>query len=284
MAKPRPARQEEILLIPFLDILCSLIGVMVLIIVVLCAAQMQRVKGRTKEDVALAEKLQALRNRKIAEEKSAVDRQRQIADLERRAQAVSERERQLAQLRQRQQDLKREIAEARAASQVKKPVEDPRVALRQQIAALEAQLAAIDAQEASLAQESAQLRIELAKRKDPAKQQPGFSVVRSTGSGGLADQRLVVVEADGGELILPGDGGPAVRIPRDAIGQDPRLDAFLGKIKGDARSSLLVLVRPDGWLAFVRTAGWAEQRFGISASKLPIPGDGPIDLKALQAP
>ena len=42
-------------MIPFLDILCSLIGVLVLIIVVLVIAQTQRINGRTREDVQRAE-------------------------------------------------------------------------------------------------------------------------------------------------------------------------------------------------------------------------------------
>ena len=41
-------------MIPFLDILCSLIGVLVLIIVVLVIAQTQRINGRTREDVQLS--------------------------------------------------------------------------------------------------------------------------------------------------------------------------------------------------------------------------------------
>ena len=42
-----------LMLIPFLDILCSLIGVLVLIIVVLVVAQTQRIRGRTQEEVDL---------------------------------------------------------------------------------------------------------------------------------------------------------------------------------------------------------------------------------------
>ena len=43
MVKRRSHRSDEIMLIPFLDILCSLIGVLVLIIVVLCVAQTQKI-------------------------------------------------------------------------------------------------------------------------------------------------------------------------------------------------------------------------------------------------
>ncbi|MFN7564653.1 MAG: hypothetical protein ACK5TH_22965, partial [Prosthecobacter sp.] len=51
MAKRRPAAKDEILLIPFLDILCSLIGVLVLIIVFLAVSQTTQTEGRTQEEV-----------------------------------------------------------------------------------------------------------------------------------------------------------------------------------------------------------------------------------------
>ena len=51
MVKRHPRRSDEIMLIPFLDILCSLIGVLVLIIVVLVVAQTQKINGRTPEEL-----------------------------------------------------------------------------------------------------------------------------------------------------------------------------------------------------------------------------------------
>src|SRR3954468_16980734 len=56
MARRRHGKNEELLLIPFLDILCSLIGVLVLIVVVLCVAQSQRAKGRTQEELDRSQK------------------------------------------------------------------------------------------------------------------------------------------------------------------------------------------------------------------------------------
>jgi len=49
-----------LMLIPFLDILCSLIGVLVLIIVALCVAQTQRAKGITTKQFETAQKHQKL--------------------------------------------------------------------------------------------------------------------------------------------------------------------------------------------------------------------------------
>jgi hypothetical protein len=53
MVKRPKHRSDELMLIPFLDILCSLIGVLVLIIVVLVVAQTQRINGRTPEEIEL---------------------------------------------------------------------------------------------------------------------------------------------------------------------------------------------------------------------------------------
>ena len=55
MVKRQKHRSDELMLIPFLDILCSLIGVLVLIIVVLVVAQTQRINGRTPEELRRAE-------------------------------------------------------------------------------------------------------------------------------------------------------------------------------------------------------------------------------------
>src|SRR6187397_2879685 len=60
MVKRHAKRGEELMLIPFLDILCSLIGVLVLIIVVLCVSQMQKVKGRTAEEIERATEYQKM--------------------------------------------------------------------------------------------------------------------------------------------------------------------------------------------------------------------------------
>src|SRR5215203_2007032 len=56
MPRRRHGKNEELLLIPFLDILCSLIGVLVLIVVVLCVAQSQKAKGRTQEELDRSQK------------------------------------------------------------------------------------------------------------------------------------------------------------------------------------------------------------------------------------
>ena len=71
MAKRRHAAKDEILLVPFLDILCSLIGVLILIIVVLCVSQTQQTEGRTEEDVQMAQ--DAKRMRKEIVERKAQD-------------------------------------------------------------------------------------------------------------------------------------------------------------------------------------------------------------------
>ena len=74
MAKRRKGNHEEVMLIPFLDILCSLIGILVLIIVVLCVANTQQTNGRTPEEEATARKFAELsRQRKsIEKERSEV--------------------------------------------------------------------------------------------------------------------------------------------------------------------------------------------------------------------
>ena len=75
MAKRRKGNHEEVMLIPFLDILCSLIGILVLIIVVLCVANTRQTQGRTPDEVARAGKFASL-----SKELKSLDKQ--IKDLE----------------------------------------------------------------------------------------------------------------------------------------------------------------------------------------------------------
>ena len=64
MSRRRNHASEEILMVPFLDILCSLIGVLVLIIVFLAVSQTTQTEGRTQEEVDRAILYKSLNQKK----------------------------------------------------------------------------------------------------------------------------------------------------------------------------------------------------------------------------
>src|SRR6186997_2689912 len=99
MAKRRHGKNEELLLIPFLDILCSLIGVLVLIVVVLCVAQSQRAKGRTKEELDRSQKyVDAIKKQKELDKQTQV-LQVDVAKIEELRKEAAEKEERLAKIR-----------------------------------------------------------------------------------------------------------------------------------------------------------------------------------------
>ncbi len=70
MSRRRKHNSEEILMVPFLDILCSLIGVLVLIIVFLAVSQTTQTEGRTQEEVDRAIQYKSLNQKKKAAEEA----------------------------------------------------------------------------------------------------------------------------------------------------------------------------------------------------------------------
>lgn len=282
MARKRQGRQDEVMLIPFLDILCSLIGVLILIIVVVCVAQMQKVRGRSPEEVAAARKYQGLQQQQRELEKAvaaaaakadAAERKRQdaMAALDQKQKELAAKQQRLVELRKRM-NLSEEAAAAnkREAAALQKRVED-----------LLAQIEAIAKSLSPLQQEVAGLKKQLAERQKKPDEAPAV-IVRPSGSGQRQSKRLFFVESNGGGIVVHKSKTERLRIAQASVGTDPEYNAFLKRVK-DSNGSLIFLIRKDGWWTFQRAAGWAEQSFGLNTGKLPIPGDGPVDLSLFEA-
>lgn len=269
MAKRRTGHQDEVLLIPFLDILCSLIGVLILIIVVLSVAQIRKAGGRTKEDLALAQQAQTLQKEIREKEKSAADLKAKVADLEKRRQDLEARQQKLVDLRKRLQ---------MSADEEKKD-KDKATALQKQVEDLIRQIEALAKQMPPLQQEIERLKKELlAKQKKPG-QKPVAIIVQPSGSGAAAKgQKLFFIEAAGANIVLHQAGETPKRIARDSIGLDKEYNDYLASVRGAGNAALVFLIRKDGWASYSRAAGWAEQEYKLQGGKLPLPGDGPVDL------
>lgn len=272
MARRRTARHDEVMLIPFLDILCSLIGVLILIIVVLCAAQMQRTQGRTREDIQIAQQYQALLKSKAELEKSAATLNAKLTELERLQADITARRLQVTSL----QGVVNNKAEAQ------KLLQQRAAELQKKIADLKVQIDTVVKSMPPVQTEIDKLKKELAERKKKPDEKPPSVIVQASGSGAKADQKLFFVEATGSGVILHKSKSEKVRIANASLGVDKEYDAFLTTVKQTPNSAVIFLVRRDGWWTYNRAAGWAEQNFGLTTSKLPIPGDGPVDLSLFE--
>lgn len=269
MAKRRTGHQDEVLLIPFLDILCSLIGVLILIIVVLSVAQLQKAGGRTKEDLALAQQAQQLQKEIQEKEKAAADLKAKVADLEKRKQDLEAKQQKLVDLRKRLE----------MSAEEEKKDKDKATALQKQVEDLIRQIEALAKQTTPIQQEIEKLKKELAAKQKKPEQKPQTIVVQPSGSGVAGKgQKLFFVEAAGANIVLHQSGETPKRIARDNIGLDADYNAFLDGVRSSGNPALVFLIRKDGWTSYARAAGWAEQEYKLQGGKMPLPGDGPVDL------
>ena len=275
MAKKREGKHDEVMLIPFLDILCSLIGILILIIVVVCVAQMQKVQGRTKQDIQMAQKYQSLLLHQKELEKTAARLKAKVAELEKLRKELEAKQQKLVELRKRlslSADAARDNKQT--ATKLQKEVED-----------LIAQIEAIAKTIPPLQAEIEQLKKLLAERQKKPDEKPPSVVIRPSGSGARqANQRLFFVEATGAGVVLHKSKTELVRVAKESVGVDKDYNALLKTVKNAGNATLIFLIRKDGWSTYTRAAGWAEQGFDLNTGKLPIPGDGTVDLSLFEKP
>ena len=265
MAKRRADNRDEVMLIPFLDILCSLIGVLILIIVVLCVAQTQQATGRSAADLAQAQQYRNLLKLHAAAVQEDAAMREQLAAAQQLKANMVEKDRQLAELRRR-----KELTGTAAT--------DLAARLRKQSDALAAQAAAQQHGMPPLQAEIEQLKRELERRNAKPNNQALPIAIRPSGGGFSTHHEYFFIELSGNTLVVHKSKTDKLRVPATSIGSDGNLDAFLTKVRATPSAALVFLLRDDGWPNYNRAAGYAESRFGLLTSKLPLPGTGELDL------
>ena len=273
MVKRHAKRTDELLLIPFLDILCSLIGVLVLIIVVLVVAQTQKISGRTPEELQRAQEHQRmLKELKENERINALLTDKAPA-LEKLQQEAKDKEQAIAKLRK--------LLDTSANSRAR----DTELSqnLLKELDNLLLEVNGLKTQEAPLQKEIASLQSEIKKRQPPAQKGPPV-VVQPGGSGLAKGTRVFFIEASGGRLTFYWNEkykGTVSAVP-DVIAADVAFNAFLKAVQTLPQTKIIFLLRDDGMGAFNLGAGWAQATYGYKVEqigRLPIPGRGEIDLK-----
>lgn len=270
MAKRRHAAKDEILLVPFLDILCSLIGVLILIIVVLCVSQTQQTEGRTPEDVQMSQDAKRMRQEIVERKAQDVILKEKLASLEALQKQIEEKEQRFIKLRKlinTSKDLQEE--NLKISQKMQKELDD-----------LMLEIEGMKQQQAESKKEIATLMAELKKRDVPPDKKIPPVIVQPSGTGMPADTKVYFVEAGSGALKILGAWGEDYRLSATAsvVVADVAYNHFLTELAKDPKSLVLFLIRDDGQGAFNNGAGRAENDYKVRVGKLPIPGRGVLDL------
>ncbi len=144
-------------------------------------------------------------------------------------------------------------------------------------------IAQLVTQKPNLQTQITKLKEELASRNiKPELLKPAIRV-QGTGSGYGKDRRLFVIEATKDSLVIHKNRQDQIRVATSTIGADKEYNTYLNEVSKQKSPPPLVLflVRSDAWGkdgSYERGAGWAENHFRLPISKLPIPGDGKVDL------
>jgi biopolymer transport protein ExbD len=197
MAKRRHGAKDEILLVPFLDILCSLIGVLVLIIVVLCVSQTQQTEGRTPEEVQMAQEHKRMKQELIDREKMDAVLKEKLAELNKIQEEMTDKEQRYIRFRK-LLDSSKELKEQnqQIATKLQKELDD-----------LLTEIDGLKKQQYDSKKTIAELAEEIKKRQIPADKKAPPVIVQPSGSGMPETTKVYFVECATGALKILGAWG-----------------------------------------------------------------------------
>lgn len=286
MVKRPKHRSDELMLIPFLDILCSLIGVLVLIIVVLVVAQTQRINGRTPEEIERAQ--EHLRMLKLKQENT-----QKYAGISEKVQALKELQEKKEEKTKQAEKIKDLLTNSESMKEQNKSAASK---LQAELENLLREIRGFTEQEPTLRQKIVELLAELAKLQPPDTKKDPTVTVNPAGSGLAAGTSVFFIDAAGDKLTYfwnEKDKSTVSAVP-DIIVADVHFNNFLESVKKVPQAKIIFLMRSDGMRSYNLGAGWAQSKFGFRVDqigKLPVPGNGNLDFKlfgklagAIQAP
>lgn len=272
MGQARTRRDPRISLFPFLSILVCVIGALVLLIVVLSIVQGVLGDRRDVDEVARAVEADRLL-------KEAAERATEIARWQSEKEKGDAVRLELGTKRERFVVLTKKIE---GNAEEKRKIEFEQAAQQKELENMLLQIEQLKSEQPALQASVDQLAAQVAARKATLTAKPKL-VVRGSGSGTVAgNNALFFVECNGSGLIVHKAMGEPVRVTTGSIGLDPAYDDFLRHVATTPKSFVIFLLREDGLNSYNRAAGWAESRFNVRHGKLPLPGDGAVDLSLFQ--
>ncbi|RBP47631.1 hypothetical protein DES53_101428 [Roseimicrobium gellanilyticum] len=274
MSRSRHKRTDELLLIPFLDILCSLIGILVLIIVVLCVAQSQQTNGRTPEEIERSKQyVEALKKEKEVS-KDDVKQKEQLAKLEEKRKEAEDKQQRLAKLRKL----------LSTSADIQKMNQELSQNLIKELDNLLLEIEGLSKQDGELKKEIETLMAELKARQAPLEKKLPPVMVQPSGSGLAQGTKLYFVEVTAGKLTIFWDQQKktVVSATDEVIAADVAYNHLLKEVLKIPQSKIIFLMRDDGMGAYNKAAGWAQATYNYRVDqigKLLLPGRGEVDLK-----
>ena len=257
MARVKASAVPNVSLFPFMSILVCLSGALVVMICVLTIAQASAAATSGSKKNPLGEEMMKIKAQ-LSEFRALTD---QLSSLE-------EMEKRLLRLQ--------EITEGDETS------DQIRTRLQAEVESLKITIATLQEEKPRLQKLIAKLKDDLAERQiKPETLKPPLRV-QGGGTGFAVGRRLYVVEANSDSIVVHLNKDDRMRIAAGAIGADKEYNSFLAQVAQNKNHLVLFLVRTDGWSTYERGAGWAENQFKLALSKMPIPGQGRVDLSEFE--
>ncbi|MBI5800488.1 MAG: hypothetical protein HZA92_07145 [Verrucomicrobia bacterium] len=257
MARARVSSVPSVSLFPFLSILACLSGALVVMICVLTILQATTSGTTAAKSNPLALEMKELQ-KQLGEYRALSDQFTSIEEMQKR----------LVLLRDMSQG-----AETTDAIQAR---------IQKEVENLQTVIANLQNDKPRLAKEIARLKEDLAERRiNPAEMKAPLRV-QGGGSGFAVGRRLFVVEANSDSVVVHRSKEDRFRVAAATIGADKDYNGFLGEVAQQKNHLVLFLVRVDGQNSYDRGAGWAEQQYKLATSKIPIPGQGKVDLSEFE--
>jgi hypothetical protein len=257
MARAKSSAVPSVSLFPFLSILACLSGALVVMICVLAIVQVTTSGSAAAKSNPLAAEMQQVQNQ-LNEFRTLTDQMTSIEQAEKRMVMLQE------------------------LVQNAETTDALRTRLEAEIRNMQVVIANLQNEKPQLQKEIAKLKEDLAERRiDPSQIKPALRV-QGGGSGFAVGRRLFVVEANSDSVVVHRDKENRFRVSAATIGADKDYNEFLAEVTAQKNHLVLFLVRTDGWNSYVRGAGWAEQQFRLATSKMPIPGQGKVDLSEFE--
>lgn len=264
---PKPKIDDSVSLFPFLDIMASLIGILVLLITAATLAQISKDVEDTSDAQAAAKaqarivQYRAIRKRLTAETRE----EERLQELVEQAEAARQ---QLEQLQAEAKRLEAERTAARELSEKMPPLQAEAERLQKLIEEAEPKLK-------ELQQRLAELRTQLANRKEA-----GSSEIQILPSGSGYDLVPTFVECSANSVVLH-DRPEPLRIPTGQLAASEPFAKLLDNVKSQAKGTVVFLVRPDGASTYQTARNIARRQY-VTNGKLAVAGQGKLDLSMFQ--
>jgi hypothetical protein len=268
MPQTKPKLDDSVSLFPFLDIMASLIGILVLLITAVTLSQIAPSEKDTANEQAVAQAEARVSQYRVARRTLTTD-QRQKERLEKLLQDAQTASQQLAAI---QAELETLQAQRNAIMQQQDSRQDQVTRLQTEAHQLEQKIKEAEAEIQQLQQKLAGLRKALAENEKP----PPEADVQIMPSGSGDNRQPTFVECAGSSVVLH-DGPEPKRIPVGQLASSRDFQQLLDTVKKQPNGSVVFLVRPDGASSYASARNIARRQY-VTNGKLAVAGHGKLDL------